>query len=184
MKQHETDEFKWNTGASSSKLYSTWVQLVNEQCITFTLNVVFLQLRELDYGCLVKQRIQLSTLWTMKLKHFSCLCFSAYRPSSSHKETFNGYTNTVLIDWQRSIISASLCRIDLQGKISIVSLSLCLAGHVTCTDPAMDTNGTYISWTAPNVTCQTGAHRMRGRERFGVNTHTCTHTLKNTLPSG
>ena len=91
-------------------------------------------------------------------------------------KTFNGCTNTALIDWQRSIISASLCSIDSLGEISIFSLALCPAGHVTCSDPAMDTNGTYISRTAPNVTCQTGTRRMGSREWFGVNTHTHRHT--------
>lgn len=66
-----------------------------------------------------------------------------------------------VIDWQRSIIRSSLGRIDLCARLVSFSPALCPAGHVTWSDPAKDTNGIYISWTAPNVTCQTGAQRMR-----------------------
>lgn len=94
-----------------------------------------------------------------------------HNTSSSHKEMFNGL-HKHRADW---LTAANYQCLSVPywsaGKISIFSLARCPAGHVTCSDPAMDTNGTYISWSAPNVTCHAGTQRMRGREQFGVNTH-------------
>ncbi len=99
--------------------------------------------------------------------------------SSSHKDMFNGSTNTEQIDWQQPITSASLCRIDQQARlVSFLWLAVLQVMKHALTLPWIQ-----MAHTSPEPLQMSPV--MQGHtESEGQRAVWGKHTLERILPSG